>query len=303
MKRVAVFAHYDKHNKIQDYVVFYIKKLKEIADKVIFVSDSNVSKEELSKISNYIDFSIIEHHGEYDFGSYKRGYLYAKDSGFLNDCEEFIICNDSCYGPIQPFDKVFDKMKNSNADFWGITENFEGLEERNGEILYCALSPHIQSYFIVFRKNVLNSEVFDTFFKTIEKQENKLNIILKYEIGLSKLLVNNGFKYDAYSDFSKHFANSQILFYKKLIEENIPLVKTSIYRYTDIRANIFPDYKILNKYTDYDINLIKKDLKYNKNVKAKFRYPLRYLKHQRRKVIRLSTKKRELQLFEKIYKF
>ncbi len=42
MNRVAVFAHYDKSNLIQDYVVYYLSELKKCAGKIIFVSDSDI---------------------------------------------------------------------------------------------------------------------------------------------------------------------------------------------------------------------------------------------------------------------
>lgn len=33
MKRTAVFAHYDKNNLIQDYVVYYLSELKSVQKK------------------------------------------------------------------------------------------------------------------------------------------------------------------------------------------------------------------------------------------------------------------------------
>ena len=66
MKRTAVFAHYDKNNLIQDYVVCYLSELKKCAEKIIFVSDSDVLPEELKKIEGIVEQSIIGRHGEYD---------------------------------------------------------------------------------------------------------------------------------------------------------------------------------------------------------------------------------------------
>ena len=44
MNRVAIFAHYDKKNIIDDYVIFYILELKKIANEVIFVSCCDLLK-------------------------------------------------------------------------------------------------------------------------------------------------------------------------------------------------------------------------------------------------------------------
>ena len=105
--RVAIFAHFDKNNRIQDYVIYYLRELNKVIDKIIFVSDSNISVEELDKIQPYVKHAIVGRHGEYDFGSYKRGFIYAKTNNFLKNCYELIFCNDSCYGPLYPFEDVF----------------------------------------------------------------------------------------------------------------------------------------------------------------------------------------------------
>ena len=39
MHRAVVFAHYDKYNSIQEYVLYYLKELRKVADTIIFVSD------------------------------------------------------------------------------------------------------------------------------------------------------------------------------------------------------------------------------------------------------------------------
>ena len=46
---VAIFAHYSANNKIDDYVIYYLKQLKKIAKDIIFVSDCNVKELELEK--------------------------------------------------------------------------------------------------------------------------------------------------------------------------------------------------------------------------------------------------------------
>ncbi len=50
VKRVAVFAAFDANGKIHRYVQTYLKELKKFAQKIIFVSDNDISAEELKKI-------------------------------------------------------------------------------------------------------------------------------------------------------------------------------------------------------------------------------------------------------------
>ena len=106
MKRIAIFAHYSKDNIIEDYVIYLIKELKKVVDKIIFISDSNVDEKEIKNIKDYIYYYNCSKHGEYDFGSYKKGCYWAKENYLLSDFEELIFINDSCYGPLYPFKVV-----------------------------------------------------------------------------------------------------------------------------------------------------------------------------------------------------
>src|SRR5574344_622049 len=151
-RRITVFAHYDKDNIIDDYVIYYLKFLKEISDKIIFVSACNLSDNEREKIKEFTDLIIAEKHNEYDFGSYKRGYLYIKDKNF--DFEELIFANDSCYGPVFSLNKIFTEMESKICDFWSMTENQFGINYK---------SRHLQTYFIVFKINVFNCNIFYIF--------------------------------------------------------------------------------------------------------------------------------------------
>ncbi len=186
MTKVAIFAHYDKKNKIEDYVVYYLEELKKIANNIIFVSDSDIDSRELQKISHITSHNIVGKHGEYDFGSYKRGFLYIYENNLLNNYDELIFANDSCFGPFFSFEKLWDKMSKKECDFWGTNEN--KLE----------FNPHIQSFFMVFKKQIFTSEVFINFIENIKKETSKQAIILNYEVGLNKLLIQNGYKYSTY---------------------------------------------------------------------------------------------------------
>lgn len=262
-KRTAIFAHYDKNNKIQDYVVYYLQELKKVANNIIFVSDNNLSSRELSKIKNIVSYSIAQKHGEYDFGSYKRGFLYAKDNGYLNNIKELIFANDSCYGPLFPFDIMFDDMSIKPVDFWGVTFNVHGLNPNIKN------QGHIQSYFVVFKPQIFNSEIFNNFICSIKKEEIKEKIIENYEIGLSRMLIKAGFNWDVYFEESKKdnfkTCNLFVEYYDLAIKNNVPLIKTSILRgLNEDLVNSKEAFRYVKKHTSYNISLIEKDLLYNK---------------------------------------
>lgn len=179
-KRIAIFAFFNKDLIIYDYVVHYLQELNKICDCIIFISDCYLPITEINKIAKFINFCKCQRHEEYDFGSYKQGFLYALKYFINEDTEEVIFCNDSCYGPITPLIDLFKKMSTKEYDFWGITSNYQ-------------YSWHIQSYFLVLKKNVFLSSIFYDFITSIYKQKNVTSVILNYEIGLSHLLIESGF--------------------------------------------------------------------------------------------------------------
>ena len=258
MRRAAVFAHYDKDNLIDDYVIYYVKALKEICEKVVFVSCCELSLEEKEKLNGIADYIIAERHEEYDFGSYKRGFFYLKNNEMLNEIDELVFANDSCYGPLFPLKNVFQKMEARQVDFWGITKNRFGMAFAEPKNIVCA-RPHIQSYFMVFTSKVLNSNCFIEFMKNVKAETTKDAIIIKYEIGLSELLTQNGFTSDAYIKDYYRFNHVVLSLWRPLITKSkSPFLKCSVIRLVNRNLTTIAGWEeVIQKYTNYPVELIK----------------------------------------------
>lgn len=256
MKRAVVFAHYDKDNIVDDYVIYYIKALKKIAQTIVFVSCNNIKNPEC--LEGLVDKIIDEPHDEYDFGSYKRGFLFLQDK--LVDYDELIFANDSCFGPLYPIENVFAEMENKNCDFWGITKNNFGYKKNMKHIFF--IKPHVQSYFLVFYKNVFMDKDFQQFIGSIQHEEIKPNIIIKYEMGLSEFLVNRGFHYATFVNAYGHINNITVLKWRQiLLKHKMPFMKCSLPRLANTNSNTVAGYKdILMQISDYPIELIEKNV-------------------------------------------
>ncbi len=255
MKRAVVFAHYDKDSIIDDYVVYYIKALKEANCDVVFVSCQQLAQSELAKLDGLAIHCISENHNEYDFGSYKRGFLYLEPN--LEKYDELIFANDSCYGPIYPILEVFAEMEKRDCDFWGITKSNYAYQSSIKQIF--TKSSHIQSYFIALKKQIFLNPIFKNFIKSITLQNSKQDIISKYEVGLSKLLYQNNFKSAEYiKDYSYQ---ALICFWQKLIIKNkIPFVKCSVLRKKNNAITLTDNWEEVLNQTNYPIDLIRKNL-------------------------------------------
>jgi len=213
MKRVSIFAHYDKDNIIDDYVILYLKALRQVSSDVIFVSDCNLPEVELRKLSEICIIKIAAKHGEYDFGSWKRGLAAAKERLNVDNYDQIVLANDSCY-LLSPLTTIFAEMEKRNpVDFWGISIGKDKFDY------------HLQSYFLCFSKTTFKDLFF--FMNMVSKQESKDDIIEKYEVGLTKLLTELGYKYDALCQ-KKFKSNPAINHYLELLKSGSHLIKKDL---------------------------------------------------------------------------
>lgn len=182
--KVAVFAFYDSNGIIHKYVLSYLRKLSRICDKIVFVADNEISDEQAEKIKGLVSYVQCSRHNEYDFGSYKRGFFWLKNQNWFNDVDEIIFCNDSCFsvGELKP---VYDIMSAQKCDFWGMSENIDHQK-------------HLQSFFLVFKKNVFHNSVFQQFLSSVKHEEDFMDVVMNYEVILTKLLEQEKFTSDAY---------------------------------------------------------------------------------------------------------
>ena len=221
VKRLAIFAGYDKDNIIDDYVVYYIKELKKIAD-IIYVSDCDMLDSELEKISPYCIHIINGKHCEYDFGSYKRGFWYARVTKLIFNYDYLLFCNDSVYGPFYDLKKIVESMEKKDLDAWSMFDCF--FDHINVE--------HLQSYFIEMKKNIFLSEKFTYFMYLVTKENSKDNVLMKYEMGLTMLFKDNNYKIGGYFDSSsiETDGDTNLPFHKaeELIKKGFPFFKRSI---------------------------------------------------------------------------
>ena len=200
-KRYCVFAAYNNENRITTELLFYLEELNKITDGVVFIMDNPIDETEEKKLEGLTIYHKCEKHNEYDFGSYKKGFFYLKENGLLDDTNEIIFANDSCYGPLKPLNLFINKWEKENKpDFYGITINNFGLKYSSVPIVNCKF-PHIQSYFFLITKNIFEKEFFQNFLGDVHHFDTMLGVVKTYEMGLSDLIVKNGFKLKAYFDF------------------------------------------------------------------------------------------------------
>jgi lipopolysaccharide biosynthesis protein len=176
MNRAIIFAHYDIDGIIDPYVVEAINVYRRHADILLLVSASATSLPQ--ELRETVDHFIPRSNVGYDFGSWKAGWLALKQR---DSFDEIVFANDSVYGPLVDLPPALNAKKCVGADFWGM-------------VLSEARETHVQSWFAGARQPVIRSGIFNSFWQAAgSDMRDKDELILRLEIGLSRLLVNSGF--------------------------------------------------------------------------------------------------------------
>lgn len=190
-KRLFIFAAYDKESIIDETLFYYIKQLSKLGDIIFTMDNDEIDLIALNKIATLPNIlsATAKSHGEYDFGSYKRGYNYAKTHRILKNYDFIYLVNDSVFGPLFDLKPILEKMEAENAgNAWGMIGVHNTKKEQYG------YPDHVQSWFVGIAGKVCAEQWFNEFMQNIKKQKTKEQIVWKYEIGLSQLLINHNIK-------------------------------------------------------------------------------------------------------------
>lgn len=252
IKRVCLFAGYNSKGIIEDYALYYLQELSKISD-VYYLADNNILPAELEKLKPYVKGAYGYHHYKYDFGSWQE--LINKISWEkLAEYDELILTNDSVFGPLYNFQEFIEGIeKDKEWDLCGINTAYDFH------------TWHLSSYFLVLRKKGFLSDIFKEHMKSIKKEDNVKKVIEKYEIGLSKKMIDAGFSVKNAVKFRKNIYLSWRNFYLA----GSPLIKRKIFNDELFLICKTLGWEIfLKKHTKYDTSLL---YNYVNQFKSRFR--------------------------------
>jgi len=170
--KVVLYAHHSKDNKITKSVYRQIENWIDCGWKVIVVDSSEDQYLPWPKEVSVIHKPNIG----YDFGSWAIG---LHTMPHLFDVNKVLFANSGVVGPFWSFSNLMRDFEETDADFWGLTSNSD-------------IDWHIQSYWFGFSNGTLSREPMKSFWENISTQPTKKHIIVKYEIGMSQLVLNEG---------------------------------------------------------------------------------------------------------------
>ncbi len=252
MKRLLIFIHYNNNKIISDYVLFILDNVKHVFSDIIFVSNSILDEKEQNKIKAYCKKIIIRENKGFDFGAWKDAILNEGWASLIK-YDNITLMNDSCFGPLYDIEKIYLKMESLKIDFWGITnykKSKTGMPGTNSSV-----PEHIQSYFTVYTKKVIESKVFQKFWINVDYDMDINTVIQKYETQLTKKLTEAEYKYKTLidtTDMNLKYPDLATWHPDILLKMGSPFVKVKSFLF-------FPDTEYLKKIIKkniFDIKLI-----------------------------------------------
>ena len=225
LKHYCVYVGFDSQSRLRPDVLEQIQILSQYYN-IVYVTTSHrkISNDPLFASLKDLTYKIlIRNNVGYDFGSWRAGILELEEE--IKDCESILLINDSLYGPINSLEAVIDRAVHHESDIVCMTKNMVGGQ-------------HAQSYFVSYKKSVVESKLFTTFWKTLPVYGSKFSLIKECEINWSQELSKAGYKLSALFDTGT-FGNQTHINWKELIEvQGFPFVKNELIQHNPVGQNL-----------------------------------------------------------------
>jgi lipopolysaccharide biosynthesis protein len=216
--RVAVLAHFSTLARISLSFRTLVEQFVCAGYRVIVVSSATCPTELDWGPAELADVIVLRKPNVgYDFGSW----AVALDRfPAVRAAEHVVLANDSLVGPFATIDPLLHEFEETRADVWGLTETLQ-------------FSRHLQSYFIGFRRGVLEERPLADFWSDVRHYEDKNLVIHRNELGLGRLLQDEGYAVDAAfvaEQVVPAADNPTIIGWHRLLAGGFPFVKRELVR-------------------------------------------------------------------------
>lgn len=151
----------------------------------------------------------------YDFGSWAVGLELFPE---VRRARHVILTNDSMAGPFEPIGPLLAAFESAPTDVWAVTDSHQ-------------LTHHLQSYFVGFNNGVLDEAPWRRFFRSVRHHEEKMDIVMRYELGIMGVCRTEGYPWTVQyraSDVGVVLENPTLAGWRQLLSLGFPFVKRTI---------------------------------------------------------------------------
>jgi len=212
-RRLFLFAAYTESGDVGDALLHYLRSLSALGD-IVFCDDAPLNPGEEERLGPFVLHCEALRHGEYDFGSYKRDFIWAREHLKLDDYDNLYLVNDSVFGPLFGLKPLLERLETGPNGAFGLVYKPGGRD------------PHLQTWFVGLGREVFLSGYFTEFLLGVGPAKDKGDVCRLYETGLSRLLLSHGAGIGyAFAAPRKDIYNRPLHFVRK----GMPFVKKSAF--------------------------------------------------------------------------
>lgn len=261
--RLGIFQCSDKDGIIDDYIIYLLNDIKENLDRLVVIFNGALSKAGRDRLYQITKEVVVRENEGFDAAAWRFALTEYLGWDVVGQYDELVLLNDTFFGPFYPFKIVFDKMAEREVDFWGLTAHGKGLERPLG-VYY---EEHIQSYFFVIRKDMLNCFDFKHYWEKQKTYGSFQELVEQNEVVFTKYFEERGFVWEPFIDMSdldgRHVMNHYAFNAVELLKRGFPVIKRKQFQESlnlKLRYHNGEDYKealqyIQNHYS-YDVSMI-----------------------------------------------
>lgn len=263
----AIYTFYDVDGYVSEDVIYYLAELKKIIKNILVVVNGKINAQSRQKLKCLDVGILVRPNVGMDFGAWKSGIL-SIGWDKIYKLDGLLLCNCTCFGPIFPFNEMFNEMAKKECDFWGINRHPEldiNLVDNDPN---SKVFEHIQSYFIFFKSTILKDNHFKNWWDTLEQYSEYNKEVGYHETKFTKYFEDAGFVSSTYMDFKKYknliCDNASIKCPEiQLIEDRNPLIKKKVFSenynnffYQTAGFQALRAIDFIKNHTEYDVNYI-----------------------------------------------
>lgn len=187
-KRLGIFSIYDSEGVLDDATLATLLDLQTCLTYTVVAVNGYLQQRYLDQLSSVANQIVIRSNTGFDAGAYKDILFHHLTQEQLQQYDEFVLCNDTFYGPFVPFRNIFASMEDRDFDFWG-------LQYTNS-----AFIDFFPSYFLCYRAAPFFSDVLPYFSKHVLEDTQDINMVFSYfERGLFHHLCKSGYRFVSYA--------------------------------------------------------------------------------------------------------
>lgn len=260
-KKALVYVIFESEAHLQEYKLRFLQALVPLVDDVIVVVNGQLHDDDINCLENYGRVLTRDNKG-YDTAAFREGiFAFGKDK--LKDYDQLLLVNDTNIGPMRDLSQVFQEMADKRLDFWGISFG-EEQEDVTKENPYGYIPKHLQSYFLVIEKLMLNDDAFYEYWRHLTDTDSRDKAIGRHETRFTKHFADLGYRFDA---VVQEYEDSAMYIHPlKMLKAGSPLVKyTALKNYDEDqflwqgldRDSEVPDLlEFVAEETDYPVSIL-----------------------------------------------